>query len=86
MKRLKIAFIAAALVGLAGCTDAGFDKLTSYGAPARIECWSGGVKFLEDESTGKILETADSDGFNYRSKKTGDLRQVNADCVLTYLD
>ncbi len=39
---IRSLIVATALVGMTGCTDAGIGKITSLGASATVECWSGG--------------------------------------------
>lgn len=83
MRKMMVLCVALAMVG---CTDASFDKVTSYGSRASVKCYSGGVLIYEGTSTGKLLETQDSDGYNLRDSVTKDLVQVNGDCVVVYLD
>ncbi len=82
----KTVVLLALALSLTACTDAARDKLTSYSSPARVQCYSGGNLIYDGVSTGKLLETADSDGYNLRDNKTNDLVQVTGDCVVTYLD
>lgn len=79
MKKLLLLCIAGAL--LAGCTDAEQAALLSYGSKTKVECWSGGQKIFDDESTGKV--TIDQSGIYYKSVKTGNLVHTYADCIIS---
>lgn len=79
MKKLLLLCIAGVL--LAGCTDADQAALFSYGSKTKVECWSGGQKIFDDESTGKV--TIDQSGIYYKSVKTGNLVHTYADCIIS---
>lgn len=79
MKKLLLLCIASVL--LAGCTDADQAALFSYGSKTKVECWSGGQKIFNDESTGKV--TIDQSGIYYKSVKTGNLVHTYADCIIS---
>lgn len=83
---MKYVLIALSVLVLTGCTDAEWSKVTSLGSRAHVVCYSGGKEIYNGESTGKILESTDSDGYNFRDAKTKDLVQVTGDCVVTYLE
>lgn len=79
MKKLLLLCITGVL--LAGCTDAQQASLFSYGSKTKIECWSGGQKIFNDESTGKV--TIDRSGIYYKSVNTGNLVHTYADCIIS---
>lgn len=79
MKKLLLLCIAGVL--LAGCTDAEQAALFAYGSKTKVECWSGGQKIFNDESTGKV--TIDQSGIYYKSVKTGNLVHTYADCIIS---
>ena len=79
MKKLLLLCIASVL--LAGCTDADQAALFSYGSKTKVECWSGGQKIFNDESTGKV--TIAQSGIYYKSVKTGNLVHTYADCIIS---
>jgi hypothetical protein len=81
---MKCIFVLIPLLFLVGCTDARWDKITALGDRAKITCYSGGVVIYSGESTGKLLETESSDGYNLRDSKTGGLVQVDGDCIVVY--
>lgn len=83
---MKVISAAIAIVLLAGCTDAGWDKTVNYSNPSRVVCYSGGVVIYDGVSTGRVLETSDSDGWSFRDNKTGELVQVYGDCVITLVE
>ena len=68
-----------------GCTDARWDKLTSFGQARAIECYSGGKLIYSGKSTGKINSEEASDGYFFRDSQTGKLMEVSGDCILTSL-
>ncbi|MCP3684513.1 MAG: hypothetical protein GY861_17750 [bacterium] len=79
MKYLTIILFA----GLAGCTDAVWDKTFSLGEGRKIECYSGGKLIYSGVSTGKIQSEQSSDGYFFRDRDTGKLMEVSGNCVLT---
>lgn len=79
MKKLLLLCITGVL--LVGCTDAEQAALLSYGSKTKVECWSGGQKIFDDESTGKV--TIDQSGIYYKSVKTGNLVHTYADCIIS---
>lgn len=70
---------------LAGCTDAGWAKVTALGTPARVTCYSGGKVILDDFSTGKVASEDGSDGIFFNSRTTGRLVETSADCVIDHM-
>lgn len=83
---MKTILAIATLVLLSGCTDASWDKTVNYANPSRVACYSGGVAIYNGVSTGRVLETTDSDGWSFRDSKTGELVQVYGDCVITLVE
>lgn len=81
MKKLLL-FIT--ILGCVGCTDAIVGKIKSYGASAKVRCWSGGQIILDEVSSGKISSEKNSNGYYFVSKKTNEMIEVDADCVFTY--
>ena len=79
MKRL----MCFAFIVLAGCTDAQNASLSSYGASQHVELWSGGTMVKEWDSTGKVSNEAQSDGYFFCDKATGKLVRVTGDVVIT---
>ena len=51
--------------------------------PAKIQCFSGGTKILDEETSVKVTDDPDSDGFFFR-RQDGEFVEVNADCIFTY--
>ena len=85
MKTL-IAFVLGAIaLTVAGCTDASNAKLFNYGQEGRVTCYSGGLIYFDDKSTGRIeKEESGADGYYFVAKSTGRLTEVNGDCVVDY--
>ena len=69
---------------LMGCTDAGMARLTSFGNSAHIKCYSGGTLIYEGSSTGKVSSEQNSDGYFFRDKEDGKLKEVSGNCVIEY--
>ena len=84
MRHLIIAV--AAIATLSACTDAARDKAFNYANPSHVRCYSGGVEIYNGKSTGRVLETTDSDGWSFRDSKSGELVQVYGDCVITLIE
>lgn len=78
----KIAFLFA--LSLSGCTDAAWSKLDAYGESGRVTCYSGGVLRFDDFSTGRILNSDQSDGYYFRSRTTQKLVETSGDCTIQY--
>jgi|TARA_B100001059_G_C17664264_1_gene491078 cytochrome oxidase Cu insertion factor (SCO1/SenC/PrrC family) len=76
--------VLALLLLLSACTDAGMGKIFSLGSEAHIECFSGGKKFLVTDSSGKVFSEKTSDGYYFTEKSSGDLIEVNGDCIIRY--
>lgn len=84
MRHIIIA--AASIALLSACTDAARDKALNYANPSHVRCYSGGVEIYSGTSTGRVLETTDSDGWSFRDSKSGELVQVYGDCVITLIE
>jgi len=85
MKKLTLA--AALLVAaapLSGCTDASLAGIAAYGDEARVTCFSGGEVIADEYSTGRVLNAANSDGYEFKSSSTGRLVQFSGDCIIDY--
>lgn len=65
-------------------TDASWSKLESLGNPAHVTCYSGGKLIYDGYSTGKVSSESNSDGYYFRDKKDGLLKEVSGNCVITY--
>ena len=72
------------LLTCSACTDAGMGKLFSLGSEASIVCRSGGKVFLNTHSSGKVFSEKTSDGYYFTERDTGDLIEVNGDCIIRY--
>jgi hypothetical protein len=80
---IKYVIIAAVLSS--GCTDAYFGKLKSLGSSASVKCYSGGKLVVDTMSTGKIRSEANSNGYYFVEKDTGEMIEVDADCIFRYI-
>lgn len=80
----KLLLFVAVAVSLAGCTEAGWSKVTSFGVAASVTCYSGGKVIYEGRSTGKVSSETHSDGYYFRDSRTQKLMEVSGECVITY--
>jgi hypothetical protein len=72
------------LVGLLiGCTDAQVSNFTALGQSGIVVCYSGGDVIYSGKSTGKIVTTKNSDGWEFREEGTNHFIRVSGDCVVT---
>ena len=74
--------ISLAASGASGCTDASRSSLGSYGDPAEVKCYSGGVMIYNGKSTGKVASTSQSDGWEFRDAASHRFVRVSGDCVV----
>ncbi len=72
----------AAILILAGCTDASRASFGAYGSEAKVTCYSGGQVVYEATSTGKV-QSLEADGFAFRDKASGKFVRAFADCIIT---
>lgn len=80
---IKYVIIAAAVLS-SSCTDAYFGKLKSFGGSAKVQCWSGGQLILDTTSSGKIHSETNSNGYFFVEAKSGEMIEVDADCMFRY--
>ena len=80
---MKYLLIALALFSLS-CTEAQWEKATKIGDSAKVKCYSGGIVIYEGESTGAISSEENSDGYYFKEKADGKLKEVSGNCVLSY--
>lgn len=74
------------LLVVCSCTDAKMAKLSNLGSSAEIKCYSGGNIIYHGKSTGKVSSEERSDGYYFRDKETGGLKEVSGDCIINYID
>ena len=67
-----------------GCNDDELQKVLSLGNEADIECYSGGKLIYKGTSTGKVSSAENSDGYFFKEKGSGLLKEVSGNCVITY--
>ena len=79
MKTFMMIFL---VVLMCGCTDAMYGGLTSYGSAAEVTCYSGGIVTYDGISTGKVVATSQSDGWEFVDSKTNKFMRVSGDCIV----
>lgn len=80
MRYLIISFI----VLLTACTDAKIGKFKALGAAGHVKCYSGDTLIYEGDSTGKISNSHESDGYYFIDKVTKSMVEVSGNCVIHY--
>lgn len=85
-RNIALAFTSlAAAASLGACTDAQTAQWGSYGDEAHVKCYSGGTLIYDGYSTGKIGRAdSGSDGYYFRDKATGRLREISGDCDVDF--
>lgn len=81
MKKILMVAALAAMIGLAGCTDAERSSLFAYGNEAKVTCYSGNAVIREYQSTGKVMQL-DGDGIAFRNAATNKFVRAFADCLV----
>lgn len=75
------------IISLTGCNDINAKKeiknLNILQNKAHIECYSGNKKILDTNSSDKILGTST---YLFTDEKDNKLKQVSADCIITYFN
>lgn len=85
MKRSALALsVLMALLCVNGCTDGFMGKISSYGGKANVKCYSGTLLIYEGNSTGKVSNSNQSDGYYFVDANDGKLKEVSGNCVVTY--
>lgn len=82
MKKLFITLFLLTIILYVSCSDATISSITSYGSSAYITCYSGGKVIYDGESTGRIATIHQSDGWEFKDKKTGEFIRVSGDCII----
>ena len=75
-------FLIAALLALAGCTDAERAGFNAYGQKHRITLYSAGKVVGQWESTGAVLNEEHGDGRYFEDSKTGTLVSFSGTYVI----
>lgn len=68
-------------IAIVGCTTATVPK---FGSDACIRCYSGGAVIYEAMTNGKPRSVSTSNGYFFREKESGKLREVSGDCIIMY--
>lgn len=69
-----------------GCSDAEWERNTSYGSKHKVQFYSGGTMLKEWTSTGTVVSLQAEDGWQFVDAATGQLVIVTGDIVITKLD
>lgn len=80
--KITLSILLLSVAVLSGCTDADMKKVSAFGEPGEIVCYSGGKEFYRARSTGKIQTEAQSDGWYFEEQGTGKLVRVSGTCII----
>ena len=81
---MKSLFLIITIILISSCTDAERSKMFSLGDTAKITCYSGGTLIYEGFSTGKVKSETNSDGYFFKDKADGKLKEVSGNCIIIY--
>lgn len=77
-------FILVAVIILAGCTDSVKGKFAAYGKSAHVMCYSGTLLIYDGNSSGKVANSEQSDGYYFVDIADGKLKEVSGNCIIDY--
>lgn len=83
MKKVVFLLFAAATILLCGCTDTTMASLSAYGQPHHIKQFSGGKLVGEWDSTGKVQNEQNSDGYAFEDAATHKIVEVSGTVQIT---
>lgn len=81
---LAVCVAVSAAILFSACTDTAQASLGAYGTPATITCYSGGQAVFTARSTGRVMSSNQSDGWNFKDAMTGKFTRVSGDCVVVH--
>lgn len=81
---MKYILLIVLMTTLCSCTDTYMAHLNSYGSSAEIKCYSGALLIFDGKSTGKVMNAAHSDGYEFKDVKDQRLTQVSGNCIVKY--
>jgi hypothetical protein len=76
--------VVTSILGLSGCLDAQTAGFSSMGQEARVTCYAGEHLMVDTCSTGKVLNSTQSDGYRFKDRVTGRYLMVSGTCVVDY--
>ena len=82
MKYLGLSFLVILL--LAGCTDNAKARFERFGKEANVICYSGGVKIYSGKSSGKVSNIENTNIISFVESNGKNLKEISADCIVTY--
>jgi hypothetical protein len=81
-----IKFMPILLLGfLTSCSDANMASIHALGQERKITCYSGGKVIYTGQTSGKLENESNSNGFYFKDKNTGKLIEIEADCIIEQL-
>jgi|694.fasta_scaffold00172_122 hypothetical protein len=69
---------------VSACTDANIGKFKSLGESGHVKCYSGDTVIYDGDSTGKIMNSHESDGYYFIDKESNSMVEVSGNCVIKY--
>ena len=82
---MKNILFLAAILTVAGCTDATMAHFSQFGDEAHIQCFSGGQVVYDGISTGKVAASETGAGVFFKEKASGKFVRLYADCIVKSL-
>jgi len=59
-------------------------KVSAYGGSANVKCYSGTMLIYDGDSTGKVQNSQQSDGYYFVDRKDNKLKEISGNCIVTY--
>ncbi len=84
MRNTTMLLITLLALTITGCTDASWGRMSALGNSAKVKCYSGELLIYEGESTGKVKNSEQSDGYYFVDKADGKLKEVSGNCIVEY--
>lgn len=80
--KTKIILLMSILI-LSACTEATLDEYIQTSSLKHIQCFSGGVKILDDILIARAVLLNTGAGFSYKSKNTGEVVEIlHSSCII----
>src|SRR5690606_182909 len=85
MNKILLLLLGGSVWFLSSCTEHSRARLKTLGDNAHITCFSGGVVVFDGVSDGKVSRLPNgAHGYHFIDKKTQKLKEVMADCVVSF--
>ena len=82
MKKMFIIMCVCFMFSFISCTDSQRASLSAFGDECTITMYNGGIMVRQWVSTGKVTTIHNSDGWQFKDKKTGKLVRISGDAII----